>query len=276
MNIDRYLIFESEKSAVQFLDQLHREMRHKEVWAEVNVHPFEKHAVVPWSDDYLTQYSHLIKDVAQISQEQAEQQGFLFGRLKGPFAHARAKLEEAQLLQEALAEASPLPNFPVYRALFFGFLSATYALKEALRKSCKRLGSDAEVWFESQFKQLKDDPLVWAFFQLNNQNKHEPDSLPLRSMLLRMGASHIYGGPPGVQVFMSSEGIIGIVHGGTSRERVVSLAGVADVSWEVVIDMPEFGISGPSTPMTEHVLGFYERLVFEARRTMGGEAHLKL
>lgn len=275
INIDRHLLFASKAPAEQFLDKLHTAMQHTEVWAEVNVHPFEKLAIVPWSDGYLAQYKHLIEDVEQISRAQAEQQGFLFGRLKGPFAHARAKLEEAQLLQEALTEVSPLPNFPVYRALFFGFLSATYALKEALRKSCKRLGNDAEDWFEIQFKQLKDDPLVWAFFQLNNQNKHEPDSLPLRSQLLRMGALQISGGPPGVQVCMSSEGIIGIVHEGTSRERVVSLAGVADVSWEVVIDMPDYGISGPSTPMTEHVLKFYEQLVFEARRTMGAEVSLK-
>lgn len=274
MKIDRHLVFESKEIAEKFLDQLHTSMQHREVWSEVNSHPFEKRALVPWSDDYLAQYSHLIEDIEQISQEQAEQQGFLFGRLKGPFAHARAKLEEAQLLQEALVKASPLPNFPVYRALFLGFLNATYALKEALRKSCKRLGPDADDWFESQFQRLKDDPLVWAFFQLNNANKHEPDTLPLRSYL-QMRSLRVTGGPPGVQLVMSNEGVIGILHAGTSLERVVSLAGVADVSWQVVIDMPDCGISGPATPMTEQVLSFYEKLVFEARQRFGGEAKLK-
>lgn len=256
-----------------FLDRLHTAMQHREVWAEVNVHPFDRRAVIPWNDDYLARYSHLTEGIETVSQEQAEQQGFLFGRLKGPFAHARAKLEEAQLLQEALMDASNLPNFPVYRSIFFGFLSATYALKEALRKSCKRLGNEADTWFEDQFSRLKSDPVVWAFFKLNNANKHEPDELPLRSYL-QMRNMRVSGGPPGVQLVISNEGLIGILNAGTSQERVVSLAGVADVIWQVVINMPIHGISGPATPMTEHVLKFYEQLVFEARRSFGGEEHL--
>ncbi len=222
----------------------------------------------------LVQYSHFLEGFEQMSLEQARDQGFTFGRLKGPFAHARAKLEEAQLLQEALTAATPLPNFPVYRALFFGFLSATYALKEAIRQSCTRLGGEADAWFEEQFQRLKVDPLVWAFYQMNNHNKHQPDDLPLRSCL-QMRAIRISGGPQGVRVVMSNEGILGILHEGTGRERVVALAGLADVDWQVVLEMPDRGIGGAATPLTEQVLRFYEVLVFEARKTFGGEPGLK-
>ncbi len=273
MKADRYLVFAPAESAKQFLDQLHAAMQHRETWAEPNVHPFEDRAVVPWNDGYLVQYSHLLEGVEQISLDQARDQGFTFGRLKGPFAHARAKLEEAQLLQEALAGATPLPNFPVYRALFFGFLSATYALKEALRESCKRLGKEAEAWFEGQFQRLKANPVVWAFYQMNNDNKHQPDDLPLRSYL-QMRSLRVSGGPEGARVVMSNDGVIGILHEGTARERVAALAGAADVNWQVVLEMPDRGVRGAATPMADQVLKFYEQLVFEARKTFGGEPSL--
>jgi hypothetical protein len=274
MRADRYLAFLSTEIARSFLDRLHSAMQHREVWTEPNVHPFEDRAVIPWNDAYLAQYSHLLESIDQVSLEQARDQGFIFGRLKGPFAHARAKLEEAQLLQEALAGAASLPNFPVYRSLFFGQLSAMYALKEALKQSCKRLGAGAEAWFEEQFQRLKADPLVWAFYQMNNENKHKPEDLPLRSYLKATRGVRISGCPQGARILMSNEGILGIVHEGTGRERVVALAGSADVSWQVVLEMPDRDIGGPATPLAEQVLRFYEALVFEARRRFGGETEL--
>ncbi len=250
-------------------------MQHREVWAEPNIHPFEDRAILPWNDAYLAAYSQLLEGVEQVSLKQARDQGFIFGRLKGPFAHARAKLEEAQLLQEAMSGAASVPNFPVYRTLFFGQLSARYALKEALRQSCRRLGAGAEAWFEAQFQRLKANPLVWAFYQMNNENKHKPEDLPLRSYLQTMGALRISGGPQGARIVISNEGIIGIIHQGTGREQVVALAGTADVSWQVILEMPDRGISGPATPLAEQVLWFYEALVFEARKCLRGETALR-
>ncbi len=273
MKADRYLLFASAEGANDFLDRLHAAMQYRESWAEPNVHPLDIRAVVPWNDGYLAQYSHLLEGIEQTSLDLARGQGFVFGRLKGPFAHARAKLEEAQLLEEALTSATSLPNFPVYRALFFGFLSATYALKEALRQSCRRLGNEAEAWFEGQFQRLKADPVVWAFYQMNNDNKHQPDDLPLRSYL-QMHSLRVSGSPKGARVVMSNEGVIGILHEGTARERVAALVGAADVNWQVVLEMPDRGVGGPATPMAGQVLNFYEQLVFEARKTLGGEPNL--
>jgi len=250
-------------------------MQYREIWAYPKVHPFDGRACVPWNDSYLAHYKHLLMGLAQISQVDAEKLGFTFGRLQGPFAHARAKLEEAQLLLEALQAAAPLPNFPVYSALFFGFLGATYAVKEALCKSCKRLGSDAYAWYEVQFQQLKQDPVVSAFYELNNQNKHEPKNLPLHSAL-QMRDTRVFGGPPGAKVVMSNEGIFGVVDEGSVKERVEALSGVADATWLVTLDMPERGVNGPATPLAEHVLRFYERFLFDARRTHGNEANLSM
>jgi len=245
-------------------------MQHREVWANPNVHPFDGRAIIPWNDNYLADFSNLLADIEQSTLDDAREQGWTFGRLTGPFAHARAKLEEAQLLQEALGQATPLPNFPVYRALFFGFSSATYAVKEAVRRSCKRIGNEAEAWFEGQFQRLKSDPVVWGFYQLNNANKHEPSDLPLRSYL-RQRSVGVSGGPFGVRVVMSNDGILGIVNEGTAQERVVALPGAADVDWEVILEMAEFGLVGPATPFTDLVLRFYEQLVFDARRNFCGE-----
>lgn len=274
MNIDKYLVFASEKEARQFLDRLGAAMHYKEVWVDFNVHPFEERTLVPWSDAYLSQYGHLLKGIEQISLSQAREQGFIFGRHKGPFSQARSKLEEAQLLQEALIEASSLPNFPVYRALFFGLINATYALEEAVRNSCKRLGGKAETWFESQFLRLKDDPVIWTFYQMHNEIKHHPDNLPLHSFL-QMRSSQVTGCPQDAKIVMSSEGVIGILDEGTSREKVTSLAGVTDVDWQVIVDMPNHGVSGPATQLAIQVLHFYEQLVYAARKTFGGEPNLK-
>jgi hypothetical protein len=98
---------------------------------------------------------------------------------------------------------------------------------------------------------------------MNNENKHQPDDLPLRSYL-QMRSLRVAGGPQGVRVVMSNEGIIGILHEGTSRERVVALAGSGDVDWQVVLELPS-GVAGPATPLAEQVLRFYEQLVFNAR-----------
>lgn len=272
MRSDRYLYFSPAANASSFLDLLHKAMQHQDIWAEPNTHPFEDKALVPWNDDYLAKYNYLIESVEQISPEQARSEGFIFGRIKGPFAHARAKLEEAQLLQEALTSTTPLPNFSVYRALFFGFLSSTYALKEALRKSCKRLGSKAESWFEEQFQRLKANSLVWAFYQMNNDNKHGPDDLPLRSYLRQLEPLQITGGPTGkVRVVMSNEGIFGVQNEGTDRERVVNLVGSMNGIWEVMIEMPEHNIVGSATQLSKEVLRFYEILVFDARKIFGNE-----
>jgi hypothetical protein len=42
-----------------------------------------------------------------------------------------------------------------------------------------------------------------------------------------------------------------------------------------MLEMPDRGICGAATPLTEQVLRFYEVLVFEARKTFGGEPGLK-
>jgi hypothetical protein len=91
MKIDKYLAFSTADSAKEFLGRLHAAMQHRETWAEPNVHPFENRALVPWHDGYLAQHSNLIEGVEQLSLEQARDQGFIFGRLKGPFAPRSSK-----------------------------------------------------------------------------------------------------------------------------------------------------------------------------------------
>lgn len=273
MKTDRYLLFQDLLEALSLLEKLQEARATASAWCEPDVHPFDGRALIRWNDTELASHLKLIDGIQQISEEEAIRQGWAFGRLKGPFSHARAKLEEAQLLHEALSNMDGLPNFPVYRALFFGFLSATYAIKEAVRASCARLGAPANAWFEEKFKEIKANPAVWGCYQLNNANKHAPDAIPLHSTI-RKRSLHITGGPPGARIVISKEGVLGVLYQGTSRERVVALDGIADIDWLVTLDLSTHGIAGPATDIASQVLDFYVMLVFEARRQFGGETNL--
>lgn len=272
MRVDRYLVFPDIASALAFSAAL--DEAYGGAWDVPNVHPLDGRALIRWNDAHLAQYADMLLGVTQISPEEAEPEGWLFGRHRGPFAHAKAKLEEAQLLQSALRDLDKIPNFPVYRAMFFGFLGATYALKESLCKTCRALGVDATEWYEIQFGILKSDPVLGAFYKLNNRNKHESGPLPLRSYLSSLASTSVGAPPSGARLRISHEGVFVILEEGTPRERVVAVAGHIPADWRVMLEMSEDGVVGQATELSEHVIGFYQQFVFDARRKFGGEFDL--
>lgn len=257
-------MFPTTESAQALLNELHLAMQYRDTWDHPNPHPFDDRALVSWNDQHLEQYTHLVQGIPNLSREEAIAQGWTFGWMRGAFVHARQKLQEAQLLQEALENFSEYPNFPVYRALFFGFLSATYAIKEATRRTCDRFGPNANAWFEEKFQEIKSTPLLWCFYQLNNSNKHSPESIPLKSDMPRM-YSVPFGGPPGTTVITSNDGVFAIANAGTPRERIHSISEYPEVHWYINLEAHEYGIISPATPLTSQVLNWYEDLVFEAR-----------
>lgn len=272
MNADRYILFSNTSEASEFISKLDSAMGSSDTWAIPNKHPFDDRAIIPWNDSYLHNFSFLITGLPQMSHKEAIEDGWIFGRIKGPFSHARAKLEEAQLLNEALHNLEKTPSLPIYKSIFFGFLGTTYAIKELIKKSCGKIGKDAEQWYESIFQKLKSDPILFALYELNNANKHsnEFDLSILRSRYVERSVSTLIL-PNGARMLFSNEGRIGVINEGTSHERVFTIIGNGDFEWDVFLDMPEIGVHDRATDLSDKALQFYQDWVFDARKLFGGE-----
>lgn len=265
MKIHRYILFKNEHHARHLIDKVDQ-ARGSDHWAEPNINPFDGRALVPWNNDYLAGQAYLIDGLATISFDEAQDQGWAFGYFTGRFSKARVKLEEAQHIRLTLDAFDHNPNYPAYRALFFGLLSSLYGTKEALRESCKRIGKGALPWWDSKFEEIKADTLLWLLYELNNSDKHSISSPFLRPCMNLKG----YKGavPPGL--IMSGEGVFVAVDKGTARERRIFFDG-ADAAFEVYLDIATLShkgkdISGtPLKSLLDMAICHYEDLVFEAR-----------
>lgn len=267
MKIDRYIQMPSEADARVLIDRIDQ-ARGADHWAEPNVNPFDGRALVPWNDEYLAEQSDLINDMATLTFDEAQEQGWAFGYFTGRFAKARAKLEEAQHIRLTLNSFDRNPNYPAYRALFFGLLSSLYGVKEALRQSCKKLGKEPLAWWDAKFEEIKADPLLWLFYDLNNSDKHSLSSPFLRPRMNLYG----YNGPAPPGLIISGEGVFVAADTGTARERRLFFEG-ANAAFEVYLDVPALShkrldVSGAGLKaQIDLAIAHYEELVFEARRT---------
>jgi hypothetical protein len=266
MKIHRYILFNSADEAralVYRLDQA----RGGDHWADPNVNPFDGRALVPWNDEYLADFSDLISGAQTLSFDEAQDEGWAFGYFSGRFAKARVKLEEAQHIRVTLDAFDRKPNYPAYRALLFGLLSSLYGVKEALRQSCKKTDNAALAWWDAKFHEIRADPLLRLFYDLNNADKHSISSPLLRPRMNLYG----YGGaaPPGL--IISGEGIFVAVNQGTAREKRVFFDG-ADATFEVYLDVAGLSHKGKDVSdiglkgQLDLAIAHYEDLVFEARR----------
>jgi hypothetical protein len=267
MKVHRYILLPNAHDAHNLIDKIDQ-ARGSDHWGEPNINPFDERALVPWNDDYLADQAHLIDGMATISFDEAQDQGWAFGYFTGRFSKARVKLEEAQHIRLTLDAFDRNPNYPAYRALFFGLLSSLYGTKEALRKSCKRIGGEALPWWDAKFEEIKADPLLWLLYELNNSDKHSISSPLLRPRMNLYG----YKGAAPHGLIISGEGVFVAVDKGTARERRIFFDG-ADAAFEVYLDVATLSHKGkdifgtPLKSLLDMAICHYEDLVFEARRT---------
>lgn len=267
MKIDRYLVLPSESDARALIERVDQ-ARGEDHWSEPNINPFDGRAIVPWNDEYLADQAYLIDGLEALYFDEAQDQGWAFGFFTGRFAKARAKLEEAQHIRVSLDAFDRNPNYPAYRALFFGLLSSLYGVKEALRKSCNKISDGASVWWDAKFEEIRTDPLLWLFYDLNNSDKHSISSPLLRPKMNLYG----YRGPAPPGLIISGEGVFVSVNRGTARERRVFFEGV-DATFEVYLDVPGLVHKGQEVSsiglkrQLDLAITHYEELVFEARRS---------
>lgn len=265
MKINRYILLENKFEGNALIDRIDQ-ARGADHWAEPIINPFDARALVPWNDEYLIQQANLIDGMQTITFDEAQDQGWYFGYFDGRFAKARIKLEEAQHIRVSLDGFDCNPNYPAYRALFFGLLSSLYGVKEALQKSCKKTGNDASSWWEEKFREIKADQLLCFFYDLNNSDKHSISSPFLRPHMKLYG----YKGVVPSGLIISGEGVFVAVDKGTARERRVFFDGV-NAAFEVYLDVPVFIHKGKDILGTglkaqlDMAISHYEDLVFEAR-----------
>lgn len=267
MKIHRYILLSNENDARALIGQIDQ-AHGSDHWADPNVNPFDGRALVPWNDQYLADQSSLIHGMETLTFDEAQDQGWSFGYFAGRFAKARVKLEEAQHIRFTLDAFDRNPNYAAYRALFFGLLSSLYGVKEALRQSTKKLGKEAQSWWDGKFEEIKADPMLWLFYDLNNSDKHSISSPFLRPRMNLYG----YKGPAPSGLIISGEGVFVAVDKGTPRERRVFFDG-AEATFEVYLDVPALihkgqDVSGVGLKgQLDMAISHYEDLVFEARRT---------
>lgn len=263
MQIDRYVLFTDINAATDFVAELDTARGATDVWDIPTEHPFDERALIGWCDDYLEAHATMLVGRDTIRPEEALSQGWHFHPIfKGSFAKARLKLEEAQFVLDGLKLVQTDTNFPAYSALFYSFLSALYSVKEALKKTCERLGGEEKRWWESQYRRIQDDPIVNYFYKLNNDQKHGVNSSPLQVSAKMFGAA--LPAFPG-QVMISAEGAFGIVHAGSARERRIPLAGL-DSQMTVQLLADDGSVLGDAVSLSDGVLRFYEDMTFDARQ----------
>lgn len=263
MQIDRYVLFSDINAATDFVAELDAARGATDVWDIPTEHPFDERALIGWCDDYLEAHATMLVGRDTIRPEEARSQGWHFHPIfKGSFAKARLKLEEAQFVLDGLKLVQTETNFPAYSALYYSFLSALYSVKEALKKTCERLGRKEKQWWESQYRRIQDDPIVNYFYKLNNDQKHGVNSSPLQ-VSAKMFAAALPAFPG--QVMISAEGAFGIVHAGSARERRIPLAGL-DSQMTVQLLADDGSVLGDAVSLSEGVLRFYEDMTFDARQ----------
>lgn len=262
MKTDFYLVFPDIDSANAFIGVV--DERIGEHWAEAKINRFDGKALVAWNEQYLSKVNSLINGIERLSYTEADESGWNLGFHKGKFAKSKTKLEDAIFARESLDMFDHYPNFPAYRAVFFGILSSLYGVKEGLKKVCKKIGEDATLWWEKKFEEIKNDDLLYLFYDTHNADKHglEVGFLTPNMELYKYGTT--------MPEIISGEGAFNVINRGTSKERRVFHTGItADFScYHRTKNLFHKGDDVSELPLKEQidlVISHYQELVWEAK-----------
>lgn len=182
-------------------------------WAEPQANAFGPTVVFAWNCDELSELEHLILGLPRLSYDQAVRAGYCLGYHRGRFALAAQKLEDARYILKSMKSTSSHPNFAAFRALYYGFIGGLYAAREAIQKSCNRIGGDAAVWWAAEKRRLKSSEPLLRQLDVDYQNEKHGDS---RGVLILSCHSHHYIGP--VFDTLSGEGPFNVYNRGTPEE----------------------------------------------------------
>lgn len=263
MRKDFYVEVPTADEATRILSEI--EKRKGTKWAEPISSPFKREVVFGWNNDELATCEDLITGLRRLSLDEALKRDYEIDYHRGRFAHASRKLEEARFMLDAIENSVQSINFPATRALFYGFQSAIYSTREALKRSCRKSGDEARRWWKDVETVIKGhEPFIQFMHVDYNRDKHgENSGLLSPSVFL-----YSYEGPA-VDV-LSGEGVYKIEERGTPRERRVFAKNVeADMSVRILFE-PQVvkGVDVDPLPIEKkllHVLQYYEEILVEAK-----------
>lgn len=263
MKTDFYVQFPNEAETLSALAKIDAALGNK--WADSTIHPFDASRLVPWNVDYLKDCAEVLDKRKRLTFDQALKAGYDIGFHRGKFSQADRKIEEARFILEMIPAALTVPNFSACRALFYGFQSSIYSTREALKRSCRRIGHPADQWWKAvEDKIVKNEPFIQFLHIDYNRDKHGEASGLLIPSLRQYG----YKGPlPDV---LSGEGVFKIENKGTIKERRVFLPN-PDCEMSIRIEFAGQIIEGtdvsslPFVDKLSKIVGYFEKLLIDAK-----------
>lgn len=260
--------------AIQRIDQALNYEGTGQTWGVPIEHPYSQGALIRYRPEFLNdQALAVFKDVQEIDLAEAARRDFYIGPFPGRFGKARAKLEEAQFLYDALAANRQIPAAPLVRALFFAFLSTLYALRESLKKTSMFKDNSVRTWWLARQAELeKRGELLQYLLLVVNRDKHNA------SCYINYNA-HIYNShihpdevPAGTaQIRLSAEGMLAYVLPNTPKFRRIPVGAMKARYFVTLVDAPAIHLGEPVNGSdlfnaSQIALEYFEQTVFDAEQ----------
>ncbi len=227
-----YRLFSSIQAAWQAIEQVdhaHNYAGTGQTWGVPVEHPYKDEALVRYRPEMLNADAQTaFAGTQEIDLEEAARREYYIGPFPGRFGKSRAKLEEAQILFDALLEERSRPHQPVVRALFFAFLSTLYALRESMKKVSMAKGEPLRSWWKERQAELdKSGELLQYLLFVVNRDKHNASGyLQYQSRIYRSYYKSAEVPPGTASIRESSEGQLAYVYPDTPKFRRIPIGTV--------------------------------------------------
>lgn len=270
-----YRLFPTIRSAWEAIAQIDRALNYSgtgQTWGKPIEHPYNDAALIRYRPEMLNEEAlAAFHGAEEIDLEDAARREFYIGPFPGRFGKARAKLEEAQLLFDALSSQNSRPSAPVVRALFFAFLSTLYALRETLKKVSMARDNSLKPWWRLRQAELekKGELLQYLLFVVNRDKHNASNYIGYRAHIYgtNIEASQIPAGT--AEIRESAEGLLAYVHPNTPKFRRIPVGAVNAEYFISLIGAPNQHLGhtvngGDLFEAASVALEYFEKTVFDA------------
>lgn len=270
-----YRLFSSIQAAWQAIEQVdhaHNYAGTGQTWGVPVEHPYKDEALVRYRPEMLNADAQTaFAGTQEIDLEEAARREYYIGPFPGRFGKSRAKLEEAQILFDALLEERSRPHQPVVRALFFAFLSTLYALRESMKKVSMAKGEPLRSWWKERQAELdKSGELLQYLLFVVNRDKHNASGyLQYQSRIYRSYYKSAEVPPGTASIRESSEGQLAYVYPDTPKFRRIPIGTVEGEFFVQLVGAPALHLGqqvagGDMFIACKTALEYFEQVVFDA------------